>query len=82
MMIHLVRELNRAFSAGGLFLSYKSWGAAPGSHENAPLALRFAPSDFLAESTPGLFGTLMLNILREFFKKLSKNTLTRFWAFR
>jgi len=46
MVIHPVREVNRAFSAGGLFLSYKSWGAAPGSPENTPLALRFAPSDF------------------------------------
>jgi hypothetical protein len=69
-MIHLVREVNRAFSGGGLFLSHKSWGAAPGSHENAPLALRIAPSGFLAESAPGLFGIPVLNILKELLRTM------------
>ncbi len=43
MMIHLVPEVNRAFSAGGLFLSYKSWGAATANPSYGGLTMRLRP---------------------------------------
>ena len=77
-MIHLIPEVNRVFSAGGLFLSYKSWGAAPGSPENAPFAL---PAMFLLGNAFARRRSFLLiqslTSLRNILQIVKKNELLR-----